>query len=559
MDSKRGKSKVNANVHLRSRSLAPRESGPLNSHRTSMAPSSVYSQPSPEFNNHKFAPPASTVRPISVNVSEPSSRPPSEDPGDRSPVSPVDSTGSASKLKSSRIPVRKQTPTETKNATKWDDWSGEPTTKDSGRSGQVRPGAYDVSNGSPASNSSNPSGPTAKASVKERAARLGGNQQVLPDTRPPWKGASGRQQLVERPRDKPVRDKPLPVTTPLSIPPQKHRRPSLPQTSTPTKSNAVSPRENAGSSQTRALRDADTRLVSSPLANEDDDDDDDDIKPVVPLKVTSPTNPHFTSTPINSKFNAAYPSPITPKTDQDKSAPSTTENFKESMSFPIRQSSIEPRVVDVYRDDTPPSSRFSWSTHATGTTYQQQSPPPSPPPPIPKVSGEFNGSPSLAARTTPPIPSVPGGILGRSRPIPSSSVVGRKPVPSREVSLSTPPKPHLDNDAGKVLNVKALPLSPPQVQGKDAVTMLQQQSDDLERRRFNIEKLVRDLESPQHRNPLQYDLRAQREIERRIKTLKAQAEELRREEHDVGLRLHRAWKKRDDGEETTLWVRRIAL
>ncbi|KAF2236825.1 hypothetical protein EV356DRAFT_497744 [Viridothelium virens] len=535
------------------RSLAPRESSLNDLSRASMAPSSVYSQPSPEANNHRFPPPDSTLRPISVNVSEPSTRPVSVDQGDWSPVSPVESTGSASKWKSSRIPVRKLSETGAKDATRWDDWSGEPTTKDSGRSGQVRPGAFEVLHGSTSSNGSSPSGPAARATVKERAAKLGANQSIPTDTRPPWKGASGRQMLVEQPRDKPVREKPLPVTTPLSIPLQKQRKPTGPQTRTPNKNAPTSPRNVSGSSETGPARYHDTQPVSSPMVNEDEHDDD--IKPVVPLKVTSPTSAHFTRS--NAKPRTSYPSPVSPNNGQNNIGST------EPSPFPNRQSSMESHYLHSHRDNDPPTSRFSWSTHATGTTYQQQSPPPSPPPPMPKLSNEIATPPSPPARTTPPIASAPGSVLSRSRPVPSSNSnsIGRKPVPSREVNLSTPTKISLnsDQDNSNVLNGKALPLSPPELQGKDLITTLQQQSDDLERRRFNVEKLVSDLESPRHRNPLQYDLRAQREIERRIKTLKTQAEELRREEHDVGLRLHRAWKKRDDSEDATLWVRRIAM
>ena len=528
-----------------------------------MAPSSVYSQASPEFNNHKFAPPEPTVRPISVNVSEPSTRPPSESRGDRSPVSPVGSTSSASKWKSSRIPVRKQTPTDTMHPTKWDDWSGEPTTKDAARPGQVRPGTFELRHGSPASNSSSPSGPAARGSVKERAARLAVNQPTPEDIRPPWKGASGRHKLVEQPRDKPIREKPLPITTPLSIPPQKQRRPSAPQTGNPNKIASTSPRDTPGSSQRGPTRSRESRGVSQPTVDGDEYDDD-DIKPVVPLKVTSPTNPHFTPSSTMPKTHTVYPSPIMPTTNQRNGSSNGSSdamaNAKGASLFPARQSSMEASTSHSHHDDSAPSSRFSWSTHATGTTYQQQSPPPSPPPPMPKISSDFGTPPSPPARTTPPMPSMPGGVLDRSRPIPSSKVIGRKPVPSREiVTISPPIKSKLDSDKGGRANVKALPLSPPEVGGKDIITVLRQQSDDLERRRYNMEKHISELESPQHRNPLQYDLRAQREIERRIKSLKTQAEELRREEHDVGLRLHRAWKKRDDGEDTTLWVRRIAL
>ncbi|KAI9709780.1 MAG: hypothetical protein M1820_003183 [Bogoriella megaspora] len=532
--------------------------------RNSVAQSSIYSQPSPEFDSYKFAPPEPTLRVVPGNISEPSTREPSVD-GDRSPVSPVESTASASRWKSSsRIPIRKPTPTNGDQITRWDDYSGEPTINETGKSGQVRPGTFEPLRGSPSSGSLNRFGLAGAALVKERTAKLGAQSQSI-DARPPWKGASGRQATVTVPAEKPVREKPLPVTTPLSIPPHKQRRASGPQSSTSARPGTVpggptpaSPRNVSATLRHERSRDPNAHPISRSTINATSSviDDEEEIKPIPPLKagLNSPTNAQFSSSPSNQKSRTNYPSTPSPGPGQTNGTPNGMPNPREASLFPPRQSSMP-----ASDDHGPSSSRFSWSTHATGTTYQQQSPPPSPPPPMPATFTDSPHSISPSARTTPPIAAIPGGVLSRSRPVPTSGMPGRKPVPSRDVTPTTPIKIELGERQAN-LNVKALPLSPPEMQGKDPVASLQQQSDALEKRRFNLEKHVRELESPQHRNPLQYDLRAQREIERRIANLKVQVEELRREEHDVGLRLHRAWKKRDDGEEsTTLWVRRIAM
>jgi hypothetical protein len=57
------------------------------------------------------------------------------------------------------------------------------------------------------------------------------------------------------------------------------------------------------------------------------------------------------------------------------------------------------------------------------------------------------------------------------------------------------------------------------------------------------------------------EVRRKREMEKmKIERLKTEEADVRREEHDIGLRLHRAWKRRDKEavyEPTGLWVRRV--
>jgi hypothetical protein len=50
------------------------------------------------------------------------------------------------------------------------------------------------------------------------------------------------------------------------------------------------------------------------------------------------------------------------------------------------------------------------------------------------------------------------------------------------------------------------------------------------------------------------------EEKRKVEYLREEEADVRRQEHDIGLRLHRAWKRRDkdaDYEPTGLWVRRV--
>lgn len=57
------------------------------------------------------------------------------------------------------------------------------------------------------------------------------------------------------------------------------------------------------------------------------------------------------------------------------------------------------------------------------------------------------------------------------------------------------------------------------------------------------------------------EIRRKREAEKlKIERLKTEEADVRREEHEIGLRLHRAWKRRDKEavyEPTGLWVRRV--
>jgi hypothetical protein len=106
-------------------------------------------------------------------------------------------------------------------------------------------------------------------------------------------------------------------------------------------------------------------------------------------------------------------------------------------------------------------------------------------------------------------------------------------------------------------------MTPDEAQSHDLVTSLQAQLDDLAHRRNNIVKSIKQMTElmPTDSLVVTDEVRRKRELEKmKIERLRTEEADVRREEHDIGLRLHRAWKRRDKDavyEPTGLWVRRI--
>lgn len=152
-------------------------------------------------------------------------------------------------------------------------------------------------------------------------------------------------------------------------------------------------------------------------------------------------------------------------------------------------------------------------------------------------------------------------MLNRRRPVPSIASTHpsttRKPAPSPSPRTVSSPIPSPPSSA-----TKALPLPPPRLASADHVGSLQAQLDDLALRRGNLQRALRDLQARQRgvgANPLVADIAARRRLEARASALEDGIAEVASEEHDVGLRLHRAWRRKADGGElgATLWVRRV--
>lgn len=545
--------------------------------------SSIYSQPSPELRRDHRAPAGQT----GFDVSPPSSPEPDQyeqqNPGQprrfRSmrDVSPVDESR-GSKLPSPRggsnIPVMRKAPPGLRNQDTastqkfwggkvapnskvlWDEYSGEPTSSNAGKAARVTPGSYQHGASPPSArlretgyDVSVTGNSRRNQSLAERANRYGAKPAPV-DTRPrePWSRATGRAEIVRPFRDQPS-DKPLKVRKAEAM----HAEEFEKEASNSLTTNAARVPERGDT----------TPVANNPVAHNTHETP---IKPVVPLKVArtspsreiaSPTSPHNSgssnpyayspATPTNKQFSTGP----TDTEAQAKAAPAQPEPATPPAKGP--QAAIESTPDSTGSKERGPDSRFSWTTYNTNTTYQH-SPPPSPPPPIP------------VSRVPTEPASAASAILNRKRP----AAVSRKPVASiastatvesaRNTMFSNgPPSPSADSTFSTSTH-KALPRPPTELAAADHIEILESQMEDLKVRRTNVYRLLNDLNNMAPPNPMVTDFKRMRLVEQRKKDFADELAEIKREEHDVGLKLHRAWRKRekdDPSSESALWIRRV--
>lgn len=71
---------------------------------------------------------------------------------------------------------------------------------------------------------------------------------------------------------------------------------------------------------------------------------------------------------------------------------------------------------------------------------------------------------------------------------------------------------------------------------------------------------MNDLNNAAPPNPLITDFKRARLVEQRKRAFEDELNEIKREEYDVGMKLHRAWKKRERDDPncgSAIWVRRV--
>lgn len=570
---------------LDSADLPPPQFG--HQYRVSEVPtvSSVYSQPSPDLRYHQRQPSGNQQ----FDISPPSSPEPDsyhQNPGQprrfRSmrDVSPVDENRGRAALSpqgGSHIPVMRKAPPGLReqdpnaNTRKfwggkvapnskvlWDEYSGEPTSSNAGKAARVTPGSYQQGSASPPSTRLLETGydvsVTAKnsrrnQSLAERANRYGTKPAPV-DTRPrePWSRATGRTEIIKPFRDQPS-EKPLNMRKPGGV------RAGEFEASTPDSFSA-----NAA----RVSEQPETTTVADTLNA--DDTHEESLKPVVPLKVarTSPSRDFSSPTsPRHPNISNPYSySPITPTSKQPPTEATNSEVQTNTDRTPPRPTTPTSKVPRKSSEATPgstgskdnPASRFSWTTYNSNTTYQH-SPPPSPPPPLP-----------VSRVPTEPV-SAASAILNRKRPtqvpdrMPARKPIGSSPASTARNTMisSGPPSPRPESTFSTSTR-KDLPRPPTELAAADHIEVLESQMEDLKVRRNNVYRLLNDLNNMAPPNPMITDFKRMRLVEQRKKDFEEELAEIKREEHDVGLKLHRAWRKResaDPGSESALWIRRV--
>ncbi|KAF2843279.1 hypothetical protein M501DRAFT_924677 [Patellaria atrata CBS 101060] len=107
---------------------------------------------------------------------------------------------------------------------------------------------------------------------------------------------------------------------------------------------------------------------------------------------------------------------------------------------------------------------------------------------------------------------------------------------------------------------KALPMSPPTLSSTDLVSSLEAQLEDLALQRRNLQKVMRDIQNLRAQSPVVVGFKVMRETGTKLKQLEEDLADVRQMEHEVGLRLHRAWKRKEEcegAEPSAFWVRRV--
>lgn len=353
------------------------------------------------------------------------------------------------------------------------------------------------------------------------------------ENRPPWKGASGREAQM-----KPIRDD-LTVT-PLNIPGRSGRRSSA---GGPTKArtsvyNAPKPEANRASTTMRKLLPVKetpraAQAYPSPPSG--------DTLPPVQMSSPSPV----TVTPALSSMNSIRRKPP-PSAHVDKSVPHAHpltsspvySSDEEATTSGNRAPASRPAQSTIPQDQPP--SHFSVTTRGTSEAD------------TPRVSESTNDNfGQMNPPFTPNSDDVRRVLRSEHRRAESDSPLARKGLAAspRPLSIASTSKP--------------LPLAPPEVDAVDRVEHLNAQLRGLANRRMNINRGIKQMTELMPLDNLlagEDVLRRREEEKKKIEVLKLELSEVQREEYELGMMLHRAYKRQNKGaafEPTTLWVRRV--
>ena len=576
--------------------------------------SSVYSQQSPEMDNSSpkpdYPPRSSSLYPD--DVSPPDSprvnndnlkrsgtgssdvSPISEAPSPTSGRSPVFAGGKFS----SNLPVPKKTrkfwnrpsvgsPEQGTSLTHWDAYSGEPTTSEKGKPPSTTPSAVRM-NAEPFPARPNDgfgisthiSGGTT-IGRKRVASRDSNNATIV---RPEWKGAGGRHKIVN-----PMFDKPLPSGKTPTFPAGTEKSSEKYQMAQDERQRAAQNRASAASPTPKPLTLRRTKQAIQPSIVPDNNESvqyhgsteigrdrtPTDSTPPSSIETTRYHSPALTvddtrsplaRNPSNEEMRVRRsPEYDRPKEQRPQIIPYVpersviaNENHKAieqeaekrcsqaipsvvTSSFSGDQDSSE--IESRFRADLQhlnlqdePHSRFSATTYAT-TVHDS-------PPETPILGSE-----------SPAMPTPPSSILNRKRPVPPAGLPNSRPATQK----SGPSETGTPTQASEMKR-KALPKSPPEKQAVSRVAGLQAKLDNLRRRRGNLQTVIYELTHVVQPSSIAYDMASRAEIKRTVEGLNKELADIVKDEHETGLKLHRAMKREDEFaayEPTSIWVRRV--
>ncbi|KAK7970767.1 hypothetical protein PG988_009840 [Apiospora saccharicola] len=580
--------------------------------------SSIYSQPSPlaatfaaqQLRNEVYADPAEISPPSSPDDFGPPEQP---NDGDVSPIEEGNLTMENPSARTdavvrSQIPMMRRERRKNSDAAmhvlhesksrerlkqrnvadvRWDKYSGEPTSKDSAR-------------GLP---SQVPSTQQYAQGLESRApAKDGGNIFGAGMARGQWANASST--AGERHARRP----------PLNVPPKSARRANRDPRDDHRGQGVLSPVSSLGSetsSPPPAQRATTTRTLSqkpnngniaqssaSPVQRVTADASDLPSQRYPSPALSDDNRPTGTSVPHQPRPAATHPVPSNkPSTStlfppnekairrKPPGAVGHTPQLSTSSSTYSHQPDLHPsqRPPGGFPEEwTQPPSRFSVTTYGTSATGTPRLSAEEDAPALPTPPRQYSQSPTKSLS--------PSGssILDRKRPIvsgyedkprartPSAEPIRinmdspyyvTSPVPAHPRPSGLHPIPRGNHSRISVASTessdKMLPLAPPEESARDRVSQLNAMLKSLGNRRININQAIRQMtELMPTDNLLASDaVIAKREAEKRkVEVLRDELADVQREEYELGLKLHRAYKRMDreaEYEPTGLWVRRV--
>lgn len=233
-----------------------------------------------------------------------------------------------------------------------------------------------------------------------------------------------------------------------------------------------------------------------------------------------------------------------------------------------------PQRTTVGETWTQPPSRFSVTTYATSNAGTPQQPSEEQMPTITKSTVPIMARPGpFSKREIHNAPSASHTITMPKQRAQMSGPYGaaNQMAVSSEVSLSgtvhgrTVSNMESSRRNSIMSTTKPLPPAPPELasSGDDRIAQLNAILSGLAHRKVNISKSIQQMTELMPRDALMAseEVLRKREIEKqKVEGLKQELAEIQHEEYDLGLKLHRAYKRQDKNAEyepTTLWIRRI--
>lgn len=201
---------------------------------------------------------------------------------------------------------------------------------------------------------------------------------------------------------------------------------------------------------------------------------------------------------------------------------------------------------DMMLTSDEPRSRFSATTHtATEPGSQDASP---------------RESMQLETRSTDDLST--SSIMARRRPVPIGVPTSKKqPDSSKPVRKPTPSQ--VAQQGGQMPAQSPSPPPPPEVplDAQGRIKAMETKRDDLTQRRYSLESLIAELSKALQPTSAAYDLAAKAEIQKSIKGIEGEIADIKKEEHDLGMKISRAWRRLDEkensGDGNNLWVKRV--